>query len=287
MRTRNISLTGCCVRLYYNPGRLKNATAAVGQNDLRDRPCFLCLQNLPEEQEWIAYRNEFRILCNPLPVFPSHFTIAHVGHRPQAIGENFDAFLLLMADLGFGWTVFYNGPRCGASAPDHLHFQAMPTGHMPVEKEILELPVPIPAIQLADVCLYKGADMVRQVILLESDNRASLTKVFMSLLSFLKEVTHAEDEPMVNLAGCYKDNSWRVAIFPRQKHRPDVFYLEGDERILVSPGAVEMAGLLVTPVERDFERLDAHVVEAIYREVSLDGRVLVNLIDALARENQG
>ena len=73
-----------------------------------------------------------------MPVFSPHFTVSHLDHRPQAIAEQIDAFLRLMADFGSGWTVLYNGPRCGASAPDHLHFQAVPSGQMPIEKEILE-----------------------------------------------------------------------------------------------------------------------------------------------------
>jgi hypothetical protein len=116
--------------------------------------------------------------------------------------------------------------------------------------------------------------------MLEGDNRESMTQVFSMVLAALKNAMHADDEPMVNVAGFY-DKSWLVALFPRQKHRPDVFYREGDERIVVSPGVVEMAGVLVTPMEKDFELLDAATVEAIYREVSMDGSIFAKVIQEM------
>jgi len=282
VRMRNVPLNGFSVRLYYNPGRLTNATAAVGQKDVKGRPCFLCLHNLPHEQKGILYREAYMILCNPMPAFPSHFTIAHVEHRPQSISETFDAFLGLMVDLGSGWITLYNGPRCGASAPDHLHFQSMPAGQMPAEREIREEARLLVVTQIEDVFVYRVNDMGREIIMLVGDNRLSMAHAFTRVFTALKKVIPTEDEPMVNIAGFHEGASWHVALFPRQKHRPDAFFREGDERIVVSPGAVEMAGVLVTPMERDFVRLDATSVEAIYREVSCDGHMLAKVISAIA-----
>jgi ATP adenylyltransferase/5',5'''-P-1,P-4-tetraphosphate phosphorylase II len=291
LRTRSMDLNGFSVRLYCNPGRLASAVAAVGQKDIKDRPCFLCIQNLPSEQKGIFYREEYMILCNPMPVFPSHLTIAHVEHRPQAISEDFDAFLTLMADLGEGWIALYNGPRCGASAPDHLHFQALPAGHMPVEQKILEGAGFMLAAQIEDVFVYRSRDMGREIIVLEGDKRVSMVHAFTKILAALKKVVSAQDEPMVNVAGFFKKvgsegflnmGKWRVLIFPRQKHRPDSYFKEGGDRIVVSPGVVEMAGILITPLERDFERLDAASVEGIYQEVSLDGNILTKAIENMA-----
>jgi hypothetical protein len=282
VRTRKVPLNGFSVRLYYNPGRLTSATAAVGQKDVKDRPCFLCINNLPHEQKGILYREAYMILCNPMPAFPSHFTIAHVEHRPQSISETFDAFLGLIADLGGGWITLYNGPRCGASAPDHHHFQAMPAGQMPAEREIREEARLLVVAQIEDVRVCRVNDMGREIILLVGDNRVSMAYVFTRFFTALKKVITTEDEPMVNIAGFHEGASWHVALFPRQKHRPDAFFREGDERIVVSPGVVEMAGVLVTPMERDFERLDAEAVEGIYREVSLDGNILAKVIKTMA-----
>ena len=284
VRTRSMLLHGFSVLLYHNPGRVTSATAAVGQKDVKDRPCFLCLNNLPSEQRWILYRNKYRILCNPMPAFPSHFTVAHVEHRPQAITENFDVFLGLMTDLGNGWMTLYNGPRCGASAPDHLHFQAVPAGRMPVEQEIREAARLSLVAQIEDVFVYRVNDMGREIIVLVGDNRVSMAYAFTRVFTALKKVITTEDEPMVNIAGFHDGGSWHIALFPRQKHRPDAFFKEGDERIVVSPGVVEMAGVLVTPMERDFERLDAATAEGIYREVSLDGNILAKAIKAMVYE---
>jgi len=281
LKTRAISFEGFSVLLYHNPARLTSATAAVGQKDVKDRPCFLCLRNLPEEQRWILYRDEYRILCNPLPVFPSHFTIAHTGHRPQAISETVDAYLMLAADLGKEWTTLYNGPRCGASAPDHLHFQALPMGRMPIEQELRHGGRLVPVARLEGVRVSTARNLGREVIVIEGRDRSSMVAVFARVLTSFKEAVCADDEPMISVCGFHDGTSWHVALFPRQKHRPDCFFREGDERIVVSPGAVEMAGVLVTPVERDFNRLDAVAVEAIYREVSLDGSTLARVLAAV------
>lgn len=278
VRTRSLLLKGFSVLLYYNPGRLISATAAVGKKDIRERPCFLCIDNLPSEQKGIFYRNDYLILCNPRPVLPSHFTVAHVEHHPQAISERFDAFLRLAEDLGNGWITLYNGPRCGASAPDHLHFQALPTGHIPIEREIHGEARLLLVARVEGVSIYAANDLGREILVLKGNNRESMTQAFLKVLSALKAAIHNDDEPMVNVAGFYNKGSWLVALFPRQKHRPDVFYREGDERIVVSPGVVEMAGVLVTPMEKDFEQLDTETVEAIYQEVSMDGDVFLKAI---------
>jgi len=279
VRTKSLSLSGFSVLLYYNPGRILSATAAVRREEVKDRPCFLCRHNLPHEQKWILYRNEYRILCNPRPVLERHFTITHIEHRPQAISENFDTLLNIMADLGHGWITLYNGPRCGASAPDHLHFQTLPTGYMPIEYEIYEKGRLVLVTRIDDVSIFMANDLGREILLLKGDNQASLTHAFSTVLATFKRTICSYDEPMMNIAGFYDAGSWHIALFPRQKHRPDVFYREGDERIIVSPGVVEMAGILVTPMEADFERLNATTVEAIYREVSIDSHTFANIIN--------
>ena len=186
VRTRSVLLNGFSILLYYNPGRIISATAAVKKEEIKDRPCFLCERNLPPEQKWILYRSEYRILCNPRPVMQSHFTITHVEHRPQAISESFDTFLNLMTDLGQGWITLYNGPRCGASAPDHLHFQALPRGHMPVEHEIYEDERLLLATRIKDVSIYTVNDLGREMVVLKGDNHISLTQVFSKVITALK-----------------------------------------------------------------------------------------------------
>jgi hypothetical protein len=269
------------VRLQHNPGRIKSSLADVGEKKVKERRCFLCLDHLPEGQKGILYRSEYLILSNPMPVFSSHFTVSHLDHRLQAIAEHINTLFQLMADFGSGWTVLYNGPKCGASAPDHLHFQAAPSGQMPIEKEIREEKRLTLMTQDDGVLLYRVKDLGREVIILEGDDPMAVGDVFKGFLNALKRVFLIDEEPMMNIAGFHETRKWRLVIFPRRKHRPDAFFREGDDRVVVSPGVIDMGGVLITPVEKDFERLDAAAVEDIYGEVSLEGKTVEGAIEAM------
>lgn len=270
IRMREVHCKRFSVRLQYHPGRIRSTTAGVGDTKENERPCFLCLDQLPEAQRGILYRNEFLILCNPMPVFPSHFTVSHLDHRHQAITEHIATFLHLIACLGRSWVVLYNGPRCGASAPDHLHFQIVPSGQMPIEKEILEKKRYLMVKKLEGVFIYRIRGLGREVTLLEGGEPAAMESALKNYLTALKRVLNIDGEPMINIAGLYGGTTFRLLLFPRRKHRPDAFFRRGEERIVVSPGAIDMGGLLITPVEKDFKRLNETTVESIYREVSLE-----------------
>ena len=270
VRVRDLGCDGFAVRLQHNPGRTINTLASVDRQDINARKCFLCAENLPPEQKGILYRGEHLILCNPRPVFQSHLTVTHIQHSPQNIAGSIDSFLRLAADLGPGWTVLYNGPKCGASAPDHLHFQAVPSGWMPAEKVIFEEKRQALLAEVDGIPLSRILGAGREIVILTGDNRAALGSAFKKFLTVLQEVLGIGEEPMMNIAGSCEEGSWRLLVFPRAKHRPDVFFGKGDERVVVSPAVIEMCGVVVAPMERDFERLDAPLVEGIYREVSLD-----------------
>jgi ribosomal protein S18 acetylase RimI-like enzyme len=280
VKQRDLDCRGFSVRLQYNPGRIKSTTANLAKEDSNERRCFLCLDRLPDDQKGILYRDQYLILCNPMPVFSPHFTVSHIDHRFQAIAENIDTFLQLTADLGSGWTLLYNGPKCGASAPDHLHFQAAPSGQMPIEREILEEKRFISMTQVNNVLLHRVRDLGREVIILEGEEAISVAKAFKDLLEALKKILTTDEEPMVNIAGFYEKGKYRLVIFPRRRHRPDAFFKEGDAKVVVSPGVIDMGGILITPVEKDFERLDAAAVEGIYKEVSLEEKTVERAIDA-------
>ena len=284
IRERDINCGKFSVRLQYNPRRIKSATADVGSKNQTERRCFLCLDQLPKGQKGILYRSEYLILCNPMPILSSHFTISHVDHRPQAIHHHWDTLLRLMADLGSGWTVLYNGPKCGASAPDHFHFQAALSGKMPIEKDLREEKRYSPVRQMDGAVLHRAGELGREVVVLEGSDPVVLREVFRHLLNALRKVLHLDDEPMINIAGFYDEKKWRLVIFPRRKHRPDAFFKEGEDRRVISPGAIDMGGLLITPVAEDFERLDAAAVEGIYREVSLEGATVEEAIDTIAQK---
>jgi hypothetical protein len=281
VREREVTCRGFSVRLQYNPGRIRSSLASVGEKNAAERQCFLCLDHLPESQKGLLYRGEYLILCNPMPIFSSHYTVSHLEHRRQAITEHIGTLIQLMAEFGSGWTVLYNGPKCGASAPDHLHFQAGPSGQMPVEKEIREEKRLTLRTQIDGILLYRVRDLGREVVILEGDDPMAVGGAFQVFLNALKKVLLIEEEPMMNIAGFHEEGKWRLVIFPRRKHRPEAFFREGDARVVVSPGSIDMGGVLVTPVEKDFERLDAAAVEGIYGEVSLEASAVEKAIDAI------
>jgi hypothetical protein len=271
VRVRDVACSGFSIRLQHNPKRMTSTMAGTDRKTIAERPCFLCPHNLPEPQRAILYREEFLILCNPMPVFPSHLTISHVDHSPQRISGHLGTFIDLISDLKGNWIVLYNGPQCGASAPDHLHFQAVPSGHTPVESEIRQEKRLCPLSFTQEVSLYRVAGLGRELIIIEGDNPAALGDALAEQFGLLRKALSlpADMEPMVNIVGLYAAGRVRLLLFPRHKHRPNSFFMEGAARVVVSPAVIEMAGVLVTPMEKDFEELGRSEVEAIYDEVTL------------------
>jgi hypothetical protein len=269
IKTREILCNGFSIRVQHNPGRARSTLADVGEKSVNERPCFLCISNLPEDQKGILYQEEYLILCNPMPVFSGHFTIACLIHQPQAIAEHIDTFLQLMGDFGDSWSILYNGPRCGASAPDHLHFQAIPAGKMPIEKEITGENGLVEITEIESVRISRAKGLGRETIVLESDGPTAMAIAFKGIVTALKSAINGNHEPMMSVAGFRDGNKWLLVVFPRAKHRPEAFFRQGADRVAVSPAVIEMGGVLVTPLEKDFERLDKSVVESIFREVSL------------------
>lgn len=270
VREREVPCRGFSVRLQHNPGRIRSSLAVVSKTDEAERPCFLCLDQLPEAQKGILYRNEYLILCNPIPIFPSHFTVSNIEHHRQTIVEHINTILILMADFGSGWVALYNGPQCGASAPDHLHFQVIPSGRMPIEKDIREKNRLLLKAERDGVLFHRVMNLGREAILLEGNDPLAVENGFENYLNELKRVLLIDKEPMINMAGWHEEGRWSLVIFPRRKHRPEAFFKSGEERLVISPGVIDMGGILITPVEKDFEHVDRDSVELIYREVSLE-----------------
>lgn len=258
------------VKLQFNPKRIVSTGAKVDDHSIRQRRCFLCVENLPKEQQGVLYRQEFLLLCNPMPIFPAHYTISHVQHRPQLLAAHWETFLQLAQDLSPAFTVFYNGARCGASAPDHLHFQAAPAGKIPIEHEVHQAVHREFISAIPGVAIILLNEVGRAVIVLEGSNAEKLTHTLQQLFAKMQVILQSSDEPQVNILCRYESPQWRVILFPRRKHRPDIFFKEGDGKVLISPASVDMGGLIITPVEKDFRSVDANMIETIYREVSWD-----------------
>jgi glycosyltransferase involved in cell wall biosynthesis len=265
------------VALQYNPARAVSSGAPVDAEAIKSRPCFLCQDNLPAEQKGILYRNQFLILCNPFPIFKNHFTVASLLHEPQDAASAADVLMRLAADASPRYAVLYNGPACGASAPDHLHFQMVPANTLPFLKEKKGM---IPVKEKSSVQYKIAENYDRSVIVLGSKNAKALAEQFSSLLNAARKILLTNDEPRVNVICVYEKNFWRLFIFMRGKHRPDAYFAKGNKRVFVSPGAVDMVGVVITPLLDNYNRLDYNAVREIYREVSMPG----SMMDAIVNE---
>jgi hypothetical protein len=269
------------VKVQFNPRRIVSSGARLDPESIRRRPCFLCLSHLPPDQQAILYREAFLVLCNPAPIFPGHLTIAHRRHLPQSIMGNLEVLLGLAADFGPRIILFYNGPRCGASAPDHLHFQAAPAGLLPVEAEVLEPRNRVVVRRHKEVSLWRTGGLGRGILVIEGKSAASVSSAFGEAIAALCRLCPSDDEPMLNLLCTHTGSAWRLILFPRRTHRPAAYYREGEGRLLVSPGAADMGGMLITPMEKDFLVMDRGIIEGIFREVALDDSSLGSLVDAI------
>ncbi|HNZ64909.1 MAG TPA: DUF4922 domain-containing protein [Smithella sp.] len=269
---------GYKVYLQYNPARAVSSGAAVDAASIRSRPCFLCEDNLPYEQMGILYRNQYLILCNPAPIFENHFTIVSLQHEPQKIISSINWLLSLAADMS-GYAVFYNGPVCGASAPDHLHFQAVPKKTLPLLRDIKKKL----AFEHKPFIKYGYLkDDDRSIVVLESGNPGELTAHFLNLITTVQTMMKTNDEPMINIICDYNGRAWRLVVFLRAKHRPDAYFADNESRVFISPGAVDMAGVVITPLLANYKKLHYNAVREIYREVSLPE----SITDAIIRKYQ-
>lgn len=259
IRTKTIEFENYSFTIQFNPQRITSTAALTDSNSIKERKCFLCTENRPEEQREIEL-DGFILLCNPFPIFPEHFTITAKEHIPQAIKNNFNKLLNLTKDLQSSFAVFYNGPECGASAPDHLHFQAGTLNHFPIFNELKEIVRTKHTTEIRAI-----NDGLRKMLLLRGNNENELTSYFTNIYDVLKK--HSDPpEPKINIIACYREE-WEIVIFLREKHRPDEFFLEGKNKITFSPAAVDCAGLCITPIEKDFLLFNKELLAKIFQQV--------------------
>ena len=281
--TRSIEMDGFAVRVQRNPARIVSSSANVDPESIGRRRCFLCPANLPAEQRGILFAGSYLVLCNPYPIFEEHFTIAHTSHTPQRIGPSFGTMLDLARAMEKRYTLIYNGPKCGASAPDHLHFQAGEKGFLPLEKEIAGLLAGGEVLSRSETIQVVAVDAgERRYISLRSPERDSLIGALRVVEAAVAGETGEKDEPMMNILAWFDRGGWTVLIFPRAKHRPSVYFAQGEERILISPAAVDCGGVLIAPLEKDYRRLRADHVSAMFGEIFLSGVSFRNLCSTIA-----
>jgi len=262
---------GSKILAQFNPQRIVSTAAKVDAATIKQRQCFLCSENMPLEERGIEFGSNFVALYNPFPVLPGHLVINSRRHIPQAIDGNFGTLLDLANDLGEEYFSLYNGPACGASAPDHLHFQACERKLLPILPEIETWSHREAGFfQSPGVEIFSLADFRLNALIARSADRDALIEHFGKALRRLSEITGAKSEPMINLVVSRCEDLWTVITFPREKHRPDRYFAEGAAKLTVSPAAIDLAGVLVIPQADHFKNISSRDTEEIYAEVTLN-----------------
>lgn len=273
-------------KVQWNPARIVSTGAKIDAKAIAERPCFLCGANRPQQQIVQSFDGKFDILVNPYPILPVHFTIPYKKHQPQAIVGNYGIIHQLLTAYP-GLTVFYNGPHCGASAPDHLHFQAGTSGVLPLQATWPRLSRDLePLVTLNDEeGLFVITDYPCPALLIRSRKRESDERLFSYLSSMPQTFDNNTDfsglttkplnpQPLndINIVSWRDGEDYLSVIFPRRKHRPDCYNATGDKQMMVSPGALDMSGLIITPRQEDFERITADDISHILSEVAMDAK---------------
>ena len=269
------------LKVQWNPARIVSTGAKIDKKTLGDRPCFLCDKNRPKEQISKQIDERFLLLVNPFPILPIHFTIPARKHQPQSIYKNYGEmhrFLSLHSEL----MVFYNGPKCGASAPDHLHFQAGTSGILPLQANWQRL-----SRNLTDIISLNDDekialihDFVVPAFVIISKSEDSDEALFQRLYKSMP-VRGDETEPMMNIIAWRKGDEYISVVIPREKHRPEAYFAEGDAQMMVSPGALDMSGLIITPREEDFHKLTEESATAILQECGVSTDKMNSIVTKL------
>ena len=269
------------VRLQFNPARIVSTGAKIDKKTLGERPCFLCDKNRPKEQMSQQIDERFHLLVNPFPILPVHFTIPARKHQPQAIYKNYGEmhrFLSLHSEL----MVFYNGPKCGASAPDHLHFQAGTSGILPLQTNWQRL-----SRNLTDIISLNDEEKIAVVrdfivpaFVIISKSEESDETLFHRLYKSMP-MRGDETEPMINIIAWRKEDEYISVVIPREKHRPEAYFAEGDAQVMVSPGALDMSGLIITPREEDFHKLTEESATTILQECGISTEKMNSIVTKL------
>ena len=268
VQIREFDFDGFAVKVQFNPARMVSSGAKVDAKTIAERKCFLCAANRPEVQRGIEWR-DYDILINPFPIFTRHLTIPRREHVDQRLVPYIADMFDLARELT-DFVVFYNGPKCGASAPDHMHFQAGNADFLPLVSDYFNLKQVgrTELVETADTAeTYLMKDYLRVVYCIESADAVALKEAFMKLYnSWVKE---EGVEPMMNVVCLYREGRWYLFVIPRGAFRPWQYTAEGDKQLLVSPATVEVSGLFITPVKEHFERITKEDVVDILTQCTI------------------
>jgi ATP adenylyltransferase/5',5'''-P-1,P-4-tetraphosphate phosphorylase II len=276
VKTKIIDFGTFRIFVQFNPQRMRSSAAKVDSKSIESRPCFLCSENRPSDQRGVTFDKNMTILVNPFPIFERHLTVPSEEHKDQRIFLNFETMLLL-AEAIPDYIVFYNGPECGASAPDHLHFQAGNKGFLPIEQDFLNGSHTRLLSEKNGVELWLWNNYFRGIVTIKGSDMDALTDIFQGFYQEFSRIQNDKPEPMLNILVSYYQKGWIIHIIPRKVHRPVQFFLEGDDKILLSPASVDLAGVIITPREEDFLKITMDDVAGIFSQVCLDESELPHL----------
>ena len=290
VKVREVEVGGLTVKLQFNPARMISSAAKLDKKDLAKRPCFLCRENRPAEQIMLKFEGrkgkKYDILVNPYPIFPDHLVIAKSRHTDQSIWHRY-VDMLDLARKYDGYTFFYNGPKSGASAPDHHHFQGAPKGLTPLENDVNECimsgtPVLKFVTSVQDAELYHYQKFTTGVFVLRSETAKSAAKMFYRLLD-CAVTPEGEPEPLFNLFSWWADGEYRSIIVFRRSHRSHHYYSEGPDHLTMSPGCADMAGVFIVPVPEEYDKITQELLSEMVEEVSVSKEDEAVLLKRLTR----
>lgn len=266
VKVKDLDVDGMHIKVQFNPARMVSSAAKVDAASLKARKCFLCQENRPDVQHGISWNDRYTILVNPFPIFPRHLTIPDDSHTDQLINNRIADMMKLASELD-EYTVFYNGPRCGASAPDHMHFQAGNSDFLTIEENLegTELKV---ISEEGDNTLALVDSMPMKVFVIDAVSPEEGQKMFNRLYAAIP-VPEGEKEPMMNILCYATPKGVRLVVIPRKRHRPSFYGTDGDGCMLISPASVDMGGVFITPRPQDFDTIDADTIRRIFDELCL------------------
>jgi ATP adenylyltransferase/5',5'''-P-1,P-4-tetraphosphate phosphorylase II len=281
---KSFQFDGFQIRAQFNPERMRSSVAEVDKQTIAARKCFLCRENRPPEQDGIAFGDDFLILVNPFPIFKNHFTISCNRHSDQRFIPNVKTWLELTEAME-GFTVFYNGPECGASAPDHLHFQAGESSFIPVTDDFER-------IKSSGRILFSGEktsvwafdNYLRKMISVETSSMLEALKVVDLYYNHFAAMQPEKIEPMMNALCSFSNGKWTIHLFPRKAHRPTHFYEEGEKQILISPGSVDFGGVFILPRREDFDKISRENIVDILAQVCVDQDTFLELTAEIRKD---
>jgi galactose-1-phosphate uridylyltransferase len=280
VKTRKLDFGDFEILVQFNPERMRSSAAKVDTKSIEARPCFLCSKNRPSQQRGVTFEKDLTVLVNPFPIFTRHLTIPSEQHIDQRILQNFGKMLSLAESIP-DYLIFYNGPQCGASAPDHFHFQAGNRGFLPIEADFSGgMFTKLLAVN-SGVEIWHWSDYLRAIVTLKGSDSKKLFRVFSHFYDNFFAFQPDEPEPMLNILAYSNPDAWIIHIIPRKLHRPVQFYNEGFEQILLSPASVDLGGVIITPREEDFYKISVSDVKDIFSQVCISENEIAGFFNEL------